>query len=119
MPVDWDGLVIGPTQAIFSEAIPVQYTGAAGTIPITGIFDEAYLEVAPLGRGGIDMEGLGFGSPGAITTEMPALGVQLSQFPAAPAQGDTLIVRGCTYAVKEVRLDGRGAAVLLLNALVA
>lgn len=111
--IDWDVLVIGPCMTAFGEA--VAYVGTAGACTITGIFDEAYVEIAPLGRGDGFAESQGWGSPGAITTESPVLGVQLSQFPSPPAQGDTATIRGHGYVVKDVRLDGRGAAKLLLN----
>lgn len=115
MPVDWSAVVTGPCLAVFGE--PVTYLSAVGgQFQITGVFDEAYLELTPMGRGpGLASEAFAFGSPGAISTEMPVLGVQMSQFPIPPAQGDQLTVRGNTYAVKEVRPDGHGAAKLLLN----
>jgi hypothetical protein len=115
MAVDWDSLVIGPTVEIFGEH--VRYMPVAGGKPfnITGVFDEAYIQLTPLGRGGIDQENFALGSPGSITTEMPVLGVQLSQFRTPPDQDDVLVVRDQRYAVKEVRLDGHGGAKLLLN----
>jgi hypothetical protein len=115
MAIDWDGLVIGPTVATFGE--PVTYHAQNGVFPIMGVFDEAYLELTPLGRGGMASESMSFGYPGSITTEMPVLGVQLSQFPAIsqPTQADALEARGAWYSVKEVRIDGHGGAKLLLN----
>jgi hypothetical protein len=128
MGIDWNELVIGPTIRIFGESKSadggrrrktIEYTSqTAGTFPIDGVFDEAYLELTPLGRGGIDSEAMSLGYPGAITTEMPVLGVQLSEFAehrANPEQGDLLRVRDETYVVKEVRPDGHGYAKLLLN----
>lgn len=124
MAIDWDGLVIGPTNAAFGDA--VQYYTKTANFPVTGVFDEGYLEVAPLGRGGLfDSEGFNLGAPGAITSEMPVLGVQLSQFPSAsrPEQNDALqmtsgLQAGNWYVVKEVRPDGHGHAKLLLNLMV-
>ncbi|WP_428492159.1 head-tail joining protein [Rhodopila sp.] len=111
MAVDFDALVIGPCIAVFGEA--VMYYGEA-IFPITGVFDEAYLELTPLGVGGMSD-----GNFGAVSTEKPVLGVQLSQFPVQhqPEQDDTLVVvrTNATYRVKEVRVDGHGGAKLLLN----
>lgn len=115
MAVDWDTFVIGPTIAAFGE--PVTYSAPAASFAITGVFDEAYLELTPLGRGGLTTESIGLGNVGAISAEMPVLGVQLSAFPVGiyPAQGDTLALRDAVYVVKEVRPDGHGWAKLLLN----
>jgi hypothetical protein len=120
MAIDWSALVIGPTVDIFGES--VLYSPVIGRpFSITGVFDEAYLELTPLGRGGPDTETFGIGSPGSITAEMPVLGVQLSQFRVPPEQDDLLEVtsgrfKGGRYVVKEVRTDGHGGAKLLLNA---
>jgi hypothetical protein len=117
---DWDGLVIGPTVAIFGDTVQyVPNIGAAFTV--TGVFDQAYLELTPLGRGGPDTESWSMASPGSITAEMPVLGVQLSQFPIPPEQDDLLTITsgrfaGERFVVKEVRPDGHGGAKLLLNA---
>ncbi len=101
--VNWDALVLGPVVAQFGE--PVTYSiGAQAPVPITGVFDEQYTEVD-----------LADGQP--VTSAMPVLGVQLSQFPAPPQQGDTLFIQRTaeTFVVKEVRPDGHGAAKLMLN----
>ena len=115
--VDWDGLVLGPCMATFGDT--VTYTPAAGQpVQITGVFDEEYLEVTPMGAGPFSStELLSLGAPGGITSARPVLGVQLSQFQVPPVQGDTLVVRGDSYIVKEVQPDGHGGAKLLLNAL--
>lgn len=101
--IDWDQVVIGPTVAVFGEAI-TYLPAAGGSLSITGVFDEAYSDV--------DLAG---GT--AVTTDSPVLGVQLSQFPATPAQGDQLTVMrtATTYVIREVRPDGHGSARLLLN----
>jgi hypothetical protein len=102
--VDWDAILIGPVDGIFGE--PATYFPATGgSWAITGIFDEAYVEVALAG-------GMG------VTSARPVIGVQLSQFLFyIPQQGDTLTIArtGETFIVKEVRDDGHGAAQLLLN----
>lgn len=102
--LDWDALVLGPCLAQFAEA--VTYTYANGfPIQIAGVFDEQYTAVDML-------DGQG------VTSAMPVLGVQLSQFVTPPQQGDALtIVRTSeTFLVKEVRPDGHGWAKLMLNA---
>lgn len=101
--IDWDAHVLAPLEGVFGEA--VTYTPAVGLpFQISGVFDEAYREVELAG-------GLG------MTSEMPVLGVRLSQFSVAPKQGDQLTIQrtAATYAVKEVRQDGHGAAKLMLN----
>ena len=123
MPIDWDRLVIGPTVEIFGEGNrsagggrkPIRYHTPVGSFDIDGVFDEEYLNLTPLGRGSDGAELLSLGAPGAISTTMPVLGVQLSQFEIPPEQGDTLEIRGQAFAVKEVRPDGHGWAKLLLN----
>ena len=106
--IDWDRLVGTPTVAIFGQ--PVAYTSTAGgaLFPITGVYDEAYTELAPLNAG----EG---GEPSFISTTRPVLGVQLGQFLVPPAQGDSLVVGGTQFWVREVRPDGHGHAKLMLN----
>ena len=104
MAVDWDQAVLGPVMAVFGE--PVTYCPAAGgSFPITGVFDEAYRDL------------LLVDDSAGITTETPVLGVRLAEFPAPPLQNDTLTIGsvGCTYAVREVRLDGHGYAKLMLT----
>ncbi|KWT89350.1 hypothetical protein APY03_3429 [Variovorax sp. WDL1] len=45
------------------------------------------------------------------------LGIRTSDFPVLPLQGDQILVpsRGKTYVIREVQIDGHGAAKLLLN----
>jgi len=56
------------------------------------------------------------GTAGA-TEAAATLGVQLSQFAMPPAQGDSLFVPRIStqFVVREVRVDGVGAAMLTLN----
>ncbi len=120
MAIDWDQVVIRPTVAIFGER--VRYEPSLGRpFPVTGVFDQQYLELTPLGRGGPDSESWSMASPGAISAEMPVLGIRLAQFRTPPEQGDLLTIesgrfRGERFIVKEVREDGHGGAKLLLNA---
>ncbi|MET3135531.1 hypothetical protein AAKU55_005842 [Oxalobacteraceae bacterium GrIS 1.11] len=107
MAIDWDKLVSGPVMAVFGEAarfLPV----AGAPFDIQGAFHEAYKSVDLVG-------GMG------MTSEMPALGVRLADFPARPLQKDRVTIAatglhgGGTYVVKEVQPNGIGGAVLLLN----
>lgn len=101
--IDWDTAVLGPLQGVFGE--PITYLPALGDpVPATGIFDEAYREV--------DLAG-GM----SVTTEHPVLGIRTSDFPVLPRQGDQIVVpsRSKTYVIREVQIDGQGAAKLLLN----
>jgi hypothetical protein len=101
--IDWDSLVLGPLQGVFGQ--PVTHLPAVGDPQAgSGIFDEAYREV--------DLAG-GM----AVTTESPVLGIRTSEFPVLPKQGDQLIVQsvGKTFVIREVQVDGHGAAKLLLN----
>ncbi|WP_233872494.1 head-tail joining protein [Paraburkholderia adhaesiva] len=105
VPDDFDGQILAPLFAQFSE--PVTYSPADGdTLAVNGIFDEAYRELVP--QGGVL----------AYTTERPVCGVRLVEFgDTPPHQGDVLTVNrtGNVYEVQEVRLDGHGAAKLMLN----
>ncbi|MEX3961029.1 hypothetical protein AB4Y42_02245 [Paraburkholderia sp. EG286B] len=105
MSVNWDALVIGPLQRVFGE--PATYTPLGGaSFQITGVFDDAYLK-----------EIMFEDATAGVTTVSAVLGVQLSQFPAMPAQNDSLWIasNGATYLVREVRPDSRGGAKLLLS----
>ncbi|MGN6589293.1 MAG: head-tail joining protein [Sphingomicrobium sp.] len=105
MPIDWNAVVIGPLQSVFGE--PVIYTPQGGAaFQITGVFDDAYQK-----------EVIFDDATTGVTTVAAVLGIQLSQFSVAPAQNDALQVTrtGATYVVREVRVDSRGGAKLLLS----
>lgn len=101
--IDWDTLVLGPCVAQFGESVTYAYANGT-TLTITGVYDEQYAAIDA-----VDGQ--------AITSTKPVVGVQLSQLPALPQQGDTLtIVRtGDVFAIREVRPDGHGWAKLMLN----
>ncbi|MDA8092346.1 MAG: hypothetical protein M0T84_00275 [Betaproteobacteria bacterium] len=101
--IDWDTLVLGAVAAQFGEGVIYAYANGA-TTPITGVYDEQYAAIDVVGGQ-------------ASTSSLPVVGVQLSQLPVPPQQGDTLtIVRtGDIFVVKEVRPDGHGWAKLMLN----
>ena len=48
----------------------------------------------------------------ALSTQLPRLDVRLADLTVAPARGDTVAVGGSTWEVHDVRLDGRGSALL-------
>lgn len=105
MTVNWDALVIGPLQGVFGESVTYM-PFAGGSLSITGVFDNAYLKEVM------------FEDASTGVTEVSAvLGVQLSQFQIPPVQNDQLSVVSVntTYLVREVRLDSRGGAKLLLS----
>ncbi|NUB12544.1 hypothetical protein GAY28_07355 [Azospirillum brasilense] len=102
--IDWDDLAHGPVAEAFAEE--VLYRPSSGApITVSGVFDEAYAEVA-------DVDGQ------PVSSVFPALGVRLSDFGTAePDTGDrlTIIRTGATYAVNNVNPDGHGWAILPLN----
>jgi hypothetical protein len=72
---------------------------------ITGVFDDAYVLVATSE----------YGAP--INSVYPAIGVDLTEFPSPPVQGDHVLIAltGKTYSVREPRPDSHGGALLILN----
>lgn len=103
--IDWDAEVIGPLMAVFGE--PVQYRPRTGApLTINGVFDDAYQKEMLFSDASIE-----------LTTVQAVLGVQISQFPVMPAQNDqlTIVRTGAAYVVKDVRVDSRGGAKLILS----
>lgn len=103
MPIDWDQVVLGPTEAVFGE--PATYLPAVGTgFAITGVFDAAYKEVDQI-------------DPLSANSTMPVIGVRLALFATPPVQGDQVRVPsiGKLYMVRDVRPDGHGWAKLMLS----
>jgi len=81
---------------------------AGGSFRINGVYDNAYRELE-----------LSADAP-PVNTVAPALGVNLADFPSPPLQGDALTIlegpyAGTVYAVREVRPDSHGWAILMLN----
>ena len=109
--IDFDTLVNAPCMQVFGEAAVHTAPGYLSQA-VTGVFDEAYLAVTPLGDVGRDI-----GMPADINEKQPMLGVRLAQFVRPPQQGDAIkIVRTNTvYIIREVQPDGHGAAKLLMN----
>lgn len=101
MPIDWNALVLEPCHATFGE--PAVYTPQGGApFPINGVFDKAY-------------EGIVVLQGEAVSERMPVLGCKAVDFTTYPKQDDTLVVRGESYVVREVRDDSHGAIKLMLN----
>lgn len=105
--IDWNSLVTGPVMGVFGE--PATFRPAVGAaFPILGTFHEAYASVDLVGGTG-------------VTSVSPAIGVQLSEFPAAPLRKDRVAITptdlhgGGLYEVKEVQPNGIGGALLMLN----
>ena len=100
--IDWDALVHAPMMNEFGESARVQYSIAgAPAITVDGIFDKAAYPVRVV----VDPD---------VNEVMPILGVRLSQFPPdfdpRNAKGDTFVVRGVTYVVKDGKPDSHGWA---------
>jgi hypothetical protein len=105
--IDWDKVVNGPVMGVFGETAQYRpYSGMPFDVPST--FHEAFSNVSVV-------DGM------AVTTVSPALGVNLSDFPAPPRQKDEVVIAatslhgGGTFTVKEVQPNGVGSALLLLN----
>jgi GNAT superfamily N-acetyltransferase len=104
--VDWDR-VNAQIEAVFGEQ--AQYAPAIGLpFPIGVTFHQAY-------------KSLDFADGVGVSSESPAIGVRLTEFQTQPKQGDRVTITatnlhdGGIYVVKDVRRNGVGAAILLLN----
>ncbi|WP_010514091.1 head-tail joining protein [Komagataeibacter oboediens] len=106
MSIDFDALALGPCMDTFGEDIVYQ-PAAGGSYTITGIPDVPY---KPAFADQID--GL---TPTNIISDDAVVGIQLSQLPVTPLQGDLLTMRGILYRVREPQPDGRGGMLLTLN----
>jgi hypothetical protein len=62
--IAWNRPVIAPTVGIFGDQVDHQSTCGAA-FPITGVFDEAFIELTPHGPGGIDTENFVMAYPAA------------------------------------------------------
>lgn len=102
--IDWDDLAHAAVAEAFAEEVLYQPSSGA-PFHISGVFDEAYAEVA-------ESEGQ------PVSSVFPVLGVRLADFGAAqPDTGDrlTIVRTGATYVVNNVNPDGHGWATLPLN----
>lgn len=108
--IDWEEKVGAPTVAIFGEPATFTPASGAGPYPIYGVFDDQFRATTI-----IDTD--------APTTDLlPVLGVNASQFRAAPVQNDridfpagTKWYSGKAFLVREPRPDGHGIFHLALN----
>jgi len=99
--LDLDALVLGPCMTAFGE--PVRFVGADGLAGGTaGIFNENHVE-------------LHFDGDQETRLVRPLLGLRLSTLPRTPREGDLFVIRGGTWAVREVLADGVGHAKVYLN----
>ncbi|WP_233869681.1 head-tail joining protein [Paraburkholderia adhaesiva] len=107
--IAWDTLLLAPVEGIFGQ--PATYRARDGTqFPLNGVFDEAVTDV--------DVSA----SP-PVTTVRPVYGYRVAALPVKAHQGDTLFIRSAPgapavdtrYVVREVRVDGHGWGLLLLN----
>lgn len=99
-------MVLGPLMGVFAEPVEFRPAGGGTPISVSGVFDRAYTRDVALEDGSI-----------GVTTESPTLGVRLSDFQSPPKQNDRFFIpsAGATFIVREVRVDGHGAARCLLN----
>ncbi|MGF6978954.1 hypothetical protein QFZ94_007469 [Paraburkholderia sp. JPY465] len=108
--IDWDSLLLAPVESVFGQS--ANYYSADGHYAalLNGVFDEAVTDVDV-------MDGV------PVTTKRPCYGFRVSQLPVTAQQGDTLLIPAApgapladtTYVVREVRVDGHGWCLLLLN----
>jgi hypothetical protein len=103
---DLADLALTSTRDLLGEAASYVPKGALAAEAVTVIFNEADANAVLLSDevGAIDVA-----NPG------PAAGVRISDLSSPPTRGDRLTVRGRTYHVDEVRLDGSGGARLRLS----
>jgi hypothetical protein len=116
--IDWNRPVIAPTVGIFGDQVDHQPAYGAA-FPITGVFDEAFIELTPHGPGGIDTENFVIAYPTASASRCRcSASSSPSSWEAAARRPPTLISgpeSGRRFVVKEVRPDSHGDARLLLN----
>lgn len=105
--MDWNAAterLLGVAMSTFGGKDPVTYTPVTGSPKeIKAIFDAEFQSID-------NKTGL------PLSSTQPALGVRLSDLPAAPRKGDHVTVKGTTYKVMESQPDGQGGALLLLHA---
>lgn len=106
MPIDWDKKVIGPLNDKFGEPVTFFPDDQSQGFTRLAVFDEGYIDVtAANGQ--------------AITSARPVVGVRLIELPLPPEQDWQVAIERTQkrYEVKEVRDDGHGHALLLMNLL--
>lgn len=103
--MDWTDVanqVLGNiTSSVLGEAVQYQKSDTLEWFAFRGIFSHQYVGIDP--------------DTGASHSEVhPALTVQDSELPTVPVTGDTVIVRGMTFRVDEIEVDGHTAGTSLL-----
>lgn len=93
-------LALTATRVAFGETLT--WTPASTGVPesITAPFDDAWEDAELF-------------DPGEIVT-VPMVGLRKGDLSVAPAQGDTVVARGVTYEVTELRDDGHGGTMAIL-----
>ena len=102
--IDWQKKVLAPNIKIFGE--PAVFTPAGGSAyGVNVIFDNAYKEVTVSEYGT------------EIVSVFPAVGINLAEFSAVPAQGDTFFIprTNSTYSVRNPKPDSHGGMFVILN----
>lgn len=82
----------------------VTYTpGVGSAVVVTGVFDEAFVEVSS--------------GEGHVATAGPAVFLSAADLPTDPTVdlAATVTINGTTYKFREVKPDGQGGVLLLLN----
>lgn len=103
--IDFSALVLGPAMAAFAQPItvtPVVSQPGAAAYQARGSFNFKPVE--------FQLENGTFHS-----TNQPALGVRLCDFPVAPKQGDTIVMAQGAFFVADVVPDGQGGADIMLR----
>lgn len=82
--------------------VSVVYDAAGGPETITGILDAAFVAAGEIGST-------------SIATHEATLTVRAEDLPDGAAPGDTAMVDGTAYRVREIQPDGTGMAFVLLE----
>ena len=88
------------TKVFGEDVIWIRKSG--GRYPIKGIFDHEYQAIDPE-------------TEQPISSQIPALGINLHGINGRPLRGDQFRIRNLVYTVFEVREDGQGGATVFLH----
>ncbi len=108
--IDWDALVLAPVMGVFGDAVLYRPRDGQPFTVADAVYTEAYTYILRDSTGG------------EITTTSPALSVRQAACPVKPKQDDGVDIStidgravNTRFVVKDVRDDGHGHLVLLLN----
>ncbi len=111
MAIDWDAAVLGPVMGVFGEGVTYRPLSGAAYALTDAVFDNAYSVAFDQGDGLPPLNSTG-----------PALGVRRAAMAADPVKGDQVDMPvgpehpvATAYLVGDVRPDGHGHFLLLLN----